>query len=299
MTTASHESRSGVVAGVSAYLLWGVLAVYFKIVREVAPLEILAHRIVWAFAVLLITIAILRRGQLVIAILRQRRVMTLLAASTVLIAVNWFIYIWSVTHDRMIESSLGYFINPLVSVLLGFLVLGERLRGREILSVVLAAVAVVWLTATAGAFPWISIALALTFAMYGLMRKLAGVTAIEGLAIETALLLPLAGGYMIYRANAGTLSFGHVSPALDAWLLAAGPLTAAPLLLFAAAVRRLRLATVGLLQYISPSMQFALAIFLYHEPFDQKRLVAFVLIWIAIVIYSTAGIGRGDEKPPA
>jgi chloramphenicol-sensitive protein RarD len=287
----STETRSGIIFGVFAYLLWGVLAVYFKIVRAVGPLEILAHRIVWAFVVLLVVIAVSRRWPLLTTILRQRRVMILLAASTTFIAVNWFIYIWSVTHDRMVESSLGYFFNPLVNVLLGFLFLGERLLGREKVSVALAAVAVLWLTLSAGTFPWISIALAVTFGLYGLMRKLAGVTAVEGLAIETALLLPLAAAYMIHRARTGTLMFGHASRSLDLWLLAAGPLTAIPLLLFAAAVRRLRLATIGLLQYISPTLQFILAVAVYKEPFGSERAVAFVLIWIAIAIYSTAGIG--------
>ena len=291
MTDAS-EARSGILYGVTAYAWWGVVAVYFKIVRVVVPLEILAHRIVWSFFFLLITIALLRRWPQLAAVFAKRRTLILLAASTTLIAVNWFIYIWAVTHNRMIEASLGYFINPLVSVVLGFFALDERLRGREKIAVMLAATGVLWLTFGAGVFPWISLALAVTFALYGLVRKIAGVTAIEGLMIETALLLPLALAYLTFRLDAGVLAFGHISRSLDLWLLAAGPITALPLLWFAAAVRRLRLATIGLLQYISPTIQFALAVTVFDEPFGSERLIAFVLIWCAIVVYSTANVGR-------
>ena len=292
MQEPSRETRNGVLFGVAAYLLWGVVAVYFKIVSRVSPLEILAHRIVWSVVVLLAIITLWRRWPLFRAVVTVRRTLLLLSFSTAFIAVNWYIYIWSVTHSHMVEASLGYFINPLVSVVLGFLFLDERLRGREKISIGLAAAAVLWLTVGAGAFPWISLALAVSFALYGLIRKIAGVTPIEGLAVETLILLPLALGYLIYRANAGTLAFGYDSRSLDLWLLAAGPLTTAPLLLFAAAVRRLRLATVGLLQYISPTLQFTMAVTVFAEPLGRERLIAFVLIWIAIAIYSTAGWGR-------
>ena len=272
--------------------MWGVLPIYFRIIRAVTPLEILAHRIVWAFAVLLIVIASLRRWSLLAAASRS---IALLAASTLFIAVNWFLYIWSVTNDHMVEASLGYFMNPLVNVLFGFAFFGERLLRQEKVAVAIAAAAVIWLTIGAGRFPWISIALAVSFALYGLMRKIALVTSIEGLAIETALLLPLAAGYLLYRYEAGVLAFGH-SRSLDLWLLAAGPLTAAPLLLFAAAVRRLRLTTIGLLQYISPSIQFALAVLVYHEPLGANRLAAFVMIWISLAVYSTAGVARSSAS---
>lgn len=292
MTESSRETRNGILYGVAAYVLWGVVAVYFKIVGRVWPLEILAHRIVWSVVVLFTIIALLRRWPLLRAVVTARRTLLLLTFSTIFIAVNWYIYIWSVTNSRMVEASLGYFINPLVNVLLGFLFLGERLQGREKISVALAAVAVVWLTIGAGVFPWISLALAVSFALYSLLRKIAGVTAIEGLTVETLILLPLAVAYLIYRARAGTLAFGHDSRSLDLWLLAAGPVTTVPLLCFAAAVRRLRLATLGLLQYISPTLQFTLAVAVFGEPLGRERLIAFVLIWVAIAIYSTAGWGE-------
>lgn len=290
--TDSREARAGILFGVAAYVWWGVVAVYFKIVRVVAPLEILAHRIVWSFIFLLATVALLRRWPQLAVVFAKRRTLALLAVSTTLIAVNWFIYIWAVTNNRMIEASLGYFINPLVSVVLGLLALNERLQGRERIAVLLAAAGVLWLTFGAGLFPWISLALAVTFALYGLVRKISGVTAIEGLMIETALLLPLAFAYLMFRLDANVLAFGHMSRSLDLWLLAAGPITAFPLLWFAAAVRRLRLSTIGLLQYISPTIQFALAVMVFDEPFGSERLIAFILIWCAIVVYSTANIGR-------
>ena len=278
----------------AAYVLWGVVALYFKIVARVWPLEILAHRIIWSVVVLLAIIAILRRWPLLRAVVTTRRTLLLLAFSTAFIAVNWYMYIWSVTNNHMVEASLGYFINPLVNVVLGFFFLGERLKGREKISVALAAVAVIWLAFGAGVFPGLSLALAFSFAMYGLIRKLAGVTAIEGLAVETLLLLPLAAGYLFYRQQTGTLAFGHESRSLDLWLLLAGPLTTIPLLCFAAAVRRLRLATLGLLQYISPTLQFTMAVTLFGEPLGRDRLIAFILIWVAIAIYSTASWGEPD-----
>ena len=274
--------------GLGAYGLWGVLPVYFKIIDKVTPLEILAHRVVWAFVVLLVVIAVLRRWALLVVASRS---IALLAASTLFIAVNWFLYIWAVTSHHMVEASLGYFMNPLVNVVFGFAFFGERLLRQEKVAVAIAAVAVVWLTVAAGTFPWVSIALAVSFALYGLVRKIAHVTSIEGLTVETALLLPLAAGYLLDRREAGILAFGE-SRSLDLWLLAAGPLTAAPLLLFAAAVRRLRLTTMGILQYISPSIQFALAVLVYGEPMSATRLAAFVMIWISLAVYSSASISR-------
>ncbi|HVR42642.1 MAG TPA: EamA family transporter RarD [Thermoanaerobaculia bacterium] len=293
-TAASVEpppgALSGVLYGVAAYGWWGFVAIYFKLVAAVDPLEVLAHRIVWSVAVLLIMIAALGRWRSIAAVLRSGRALLWLAASTVLIAVNWYVFIWAVSHGRIVEASLGYFINPLVSVLLGFFFLGERLRRGEWVGVGLAALGVGWLTFGAGVFPSISLLLAFSFGGYGLVRKLAGVGPIEGLTIETALLLPLAAGWLLWRAHDGTAAFGEVSVGLDLLLLASGPVTALPLLWFAAAVRRLRLATIGLLQYIAPTIQFILAVAVYGEPFGGPRLVAFALIWIAIAIYSADNV---------
>lgn len=284
----ASETRAGLAFGVGAYVFWGVVAIYFRFVRSVAPLEILAHRIVWSVVVLVLIVAISRRWMLLHGAVRVPRSLGLLFVSSILIAVNWLVFIYAVTTDHLVDASLGYFLNPLVNVLLGFLVLHEKLRRIEWVSVGIAAVGVTWLIAGAGVFPWISLVLAITFALYGLTRKVAGVTSIEALTIETAILLPVAGAYLVYRAAQGTLAFAHTSTALDLLLIAAGPLTAIPLLLFASAVRRLRLATVGLLQYISPTIQFVLAVAIFREPFGKERLIAFAIIWTAIAIYASA-----------
>ncbi len=280
------ETIAGLLYGLAAYGSWGFLAVYFKLIDVVAPLEILAHRIVWSVLVLVVLITATRGWPAMRQIVSNRRSILFLMATTCLIAVNWYIFIWAITRDHMVEASLGYFINPLVNVLLGFFFLGEHLRRIEWLSVAIAGAAVAWLAFGAGVFPWISLALAVSFGSYGLLRKIAGVASIGGLTVETVLLLPLAVGYLLFRDRSGTLAFGNVSTSLDLLLLAAGPLTALPLLWFASAVRRLRLATVGLLQYISPTIQFTLAVTVYREPFDEKRMVAFALIWVAIAVYS-------------
>lgn len=294
----TRDTRNGILFGVAAYGFWGVIAIYFKQVREVPPLEILAHRIVWSVVVLLAGVTLFRRWPLLRAVVRSPRAMRYLLASTCVIATNWFIFIWAVTTDHMVDASLGYFMNPLVSVLLGFVVLHERLRRWEMISVAVAGAGVVWLTIASGLVPWISLLLAVSFALYGLLRKLAGVAAVEGLTIETALLAPLALGLLVLRSQQGTLAFGSRSMTLDILLLAAGPITAFPLIWFAAAVQRLRLATIGLLQYISPSIQFTLATAVYGEPLTPPRIVAFALIWTAVAIYTTENF-RHHQAPRA
>ena len=288
--TRRTESTEGILFGIAAYGFWGFVAIYFKLLTRVSPLEILAHRIVWSVVVLVAIITILRRWPALARVARDRRTLQLLLLSTVLVAANWFVFIWAVTHNHLVEASLGYFINPLVSVLLGFIVLHEHLRTIEWLSIGLAATAVTWLAFAGGVFPWISLSVAFSFGFYGLVRKIAAVPSLEGLTIETAMLLPIAGGYLLYRTAAGTLMFAHTSRSLDLLLLAAGPITAIPLLWFASAVQRLRLATVGLLQFMTPTIQFFLAVAVYHEPFGSRKLVAFALIWCAAAMYSVANL---------
>ena len=288
--TAEHP-LTGFLYALAAYGWWGFAAIYFKIVKAVAPLEILAHRIVWSLLMLAILITVMRRWRAIGLVVRSRGTLLWLTASTLLIAGNWYTYIWAVTRDHMIDASLGYFINPLVSVFLGYLFYAERLRPWEKASIALAGIAVAWLTISAGVFPWVAIILAISFGLYGLVRKKAAVASIDALTIETAILLPVATAYLFWLAGNGTLSFG-VSGRLDAWLVAAGPITALPLLWFAGAVRRLRLATIGLMQYIAPTIQFILAVAIYHEPFGGQRMIAFVLIWIAVAIFSIDNLRR-------
>lgn len=293
----STDSPSGILYGVAAYAWWGFAAIYFKAVRSVAPLEILAHRITWSVIILGALLLILGRRAAIIRVLRNRRAMLLLGASTCLIAVNWYTFIWAITRNHMLDASLGYFINPLVSVIFGFVFFRERLRPLETFSVFLAGVAVVWLTVAAGVVPWVALVLAVSFALYGLVRKLAAVPSMEGLAIETAFLVPFALGWLIWLASQDRLAFGS-SLQIDLLLAAAGPVTAVPLVWFASAVQRLRLATVGLLQYIAPSLQFVLAVAVYHEPFGGVRMIAFALIWIAVAIYSAENLRRRRVRIP-
>jgi chloramphenicol-sensitive protein RarD len=284
------EPARGLLFGIATYGFWGFVAIYFKLLGGVSPLEILAHRIAWSVVVLVVIITLMRRWPALVLVARKRRTLQLLVVSTVLVATNWFIFIWAVAHNHLVEASLGYFINPLVSVLLGFLVLHEHLRRVEWLSIAVAAIAVTWLAVGAGTLPWISLGVAFSFGFYGLVRKIAAVPPLEGLTIETAILLPVAAFYLLHRAQAGTLMFGHASRSLDLLLVAAGPITAIPLLWFAAAVQRLRLATIGLLQYLTPTIQFCLAVAVYHEPFGSGKLVAFAMIWCAVAIYTVANL---------
>lgn len=291
VATRGDDSLPGVLYGVAAYGWWGFAAIYFKAVKSVPPLEILAHRVVWSLVMLALLLTLLRRWSAVATLIRARRPLMWLAASTVLIATNWYTFIWAITRNQMLDASLGYFINPLVSVLLGYLFFAERLRRLELVSIAIAAVAVAWLTLTAGVFPWIAIVLAVTFGLYGLARKKAHASSIEGLTIETALLMPIAIGYLAFLAARGALAFGD-STTIDVLLVAAGPVTALPLLWFASAVRRLRLATIGLLQYIAPTLQFVLAVAVYDEPFGGARMIAFILIWLAVLLYTADNLRR-------
>lgn len=287
----------GLAYGVAAYGLWGFMPLYIKAVSAAPVLEVLSHRIVWALA-LLLTLT-WRQGQLAgfRAAFRPGRGLAILCVSTVAIAANWLVYIFAVVHGRMLEASLGYYINPLVNVLLGVIVLHERLERPVKVAVAIATVGVLWLALRAGHLPWISLVLAASFGTYGLMRKLAPMGAVVGLAVETALLLPFAGGYLVWAAAAHRAAFLSGPRSLDLLLLLAGPVTALPLLLFAGAARRLELSALGLLQYLSPTVQFLLAVLVYGEPFDAARAVAFGFIWTALVLFAIHSLRRGVPEP--
>jgi len=273
----------------SAYILWGLFPIYFKTLQQVSPLEILSHRIAWAMVFLLATLLVRRQWAWIGAVLRRPKVLAGFAASAVLLSVNWFIYIWSVNNGHVIDSSLGYFMNPLVNVLLGFLFLHERMRPLQWAAVALAAAGVLWLTWQAGHPPWIGLALAFSFGCYGLLRKTAALGALEGLSLETFILFPIAFAYLAWLAVAGQNAFLQSTPATECLLAAAGPITAIPLLLFAAGARRIPMSTLGLLQYIAPSIQLLLGVWLYDEPFGT-RLVGFGVIWGALALYSLEGL---------
>lgn len=282
----------GAAAAALAYCLWGIFPLYIKQVASVSPLEIVAHRSVWCLVFMLVLLAFLKRFAWLRDALRQPRTLAVFAASALLLSANWLIYVWAVNNGRVLDASLGYFINPLFNVLLGFLVLKERPRAGQWAAVALAAAGVLWLTLGAGQLPWVALVLAASFGLYGLLRKTAPLGAIEGLTLETLVLAPLMAVLLAWFVFSGTGRFTHGGAALDAWLLLAGPFTAVPLLLFAYGARRVTLATLGLLQYLGPSIQFLLGVYVYHEPFDPARFVGFGLIWAALVVYSGEGLWR-------
>ena len=277
---------SGPLAAALAYILWGLFPLYIKQLQAVPALEIVLHRSAWSLVFVFGLLALLRRAAWLAAVLRQPRTLAIFGLSALLLAVNWLLYVWAVNAGRVLDASLGYFINPLVNVVLGFAVLHERPRRLQWLAVALAAAGVLWLAVGAGHWPWVSITLALSFGLYGLLRKTAPLGAIEGLALETLMLAPLAVGGLLWLQLSGHSAFGQGDLRLDLWLLTAGPITAIPLLLFASGARRVSMATLGLLQYLGPSIQFLLGVFVYHEPFSESRGLGFLLIWAALAVYS-------------
>ncbi len=281
-----RAARAGVIYGLSAYTTWGLVPVYFKAVANVPAAEVLAHRIVWTLVLLVVVMTLGRRWKEIADLVRDRRTLLTLLGSTAFIACNWFLFIWSVAHDQLMQASLGYFINPLLSVLLGFVFLGERLRPGQFAGVVLAAISVTYLTVAQGAVPLLALGMATSFGFYGLFRKVARVRPMVGLTVESGLLFSLGAAYLVYLAVQGRGHLGTVGRPQDLLLMCSGPVTAIPLLLFAAAARRLRLATVGFMQYIAPTGQFLLAVFAYGEPFKRAQALAFAGIWTALAIYT-------------
>ena len=281
-----NPSSAGLVSGISAYLVWGFFPIYFKALESVPPLQVVCHRIVWS-ALLLAVLITLRRGWgEVVAAISARGTVLLLVATALLIATNWLVFIIAVGHAEVLQSSLGYFMTPFVSVMLGVALLKERLRRLQVTALVLALIGVGLITAQQSGPPWTALTLAITFGTYGLLRKVAGVEALAGLAIETFILAPAAAGYLAYVELHGVGSFGHSGRAIDALLICAGVVTSLPLLLFAAAARRLRLATIGFLQYLTPTLHFLIAVALYHEPFTAANLLSFGFIWLGLGLYS-------------
>lgn len=294
-----HQSTlpdgKGLALGVGAYTLWGLLPLYFHILRGVPALQVLAHRVVWSVLLLIVVVLVLRRAG-AIRVAARGRTLVLLAASAALIATNWLIYIWAVQHNHVLEASLGYFINPLLNVALGVAVLGERLRKWQGVAIGVAALGVLLMALTGGGALWVSLALAVTFGLYGLLRKIVAIDALGGLTIETLMLTPLAVGLLWQVSAAGTGSFG-VTTSTNALLIASGILTAAPLLMFAAAARRMPYATLGLIQFIAPTLQFAIAVLL-GEPVRPVHLVTFALIWAGCALYAADSVRGARAAPP-
>jgi chloramphenicol-sensitive protein RarD len=297
--TAARLSPRGLAAGAAAFSIWGLFPVYFHSLSAVPALQIIAHRIVWSALFLVAWMAL--RGQLGLlsATFTRPALLAPLALTALLISANWLVWVWSVTHDHIVDSSLGYYINPLVNVLLGVIVLRERLNRAQWLAIGLAALAVLYLALLAGKPPWIAGTLALCLSLYGLVRKVIRVDALPGLTTETLLLTPLAVGYLGWWQWTGTGPLTMAGPAITALLIGSGPITAIPLFLFAYGARALPYSTVGVLQYITPSLQLVCGVALYHESFGPARAAGFALIWAALLIYAADGLWRARSAARA
>jgi len=278
--------RKGLLYGVAAYGLWGLVPLYFHAVGAAPPEQILAHRVVWSVVFLASLILFKHRWRDLGRCIASPQTAWALLVSSVLVAGNWFIYIYGISTHQVLQTSLGYFINPLVNVLLGLIFFRERLRLGQWIAVALATAGVIHLALASDQFPWIALALGFTFAFYGLVRKIVRVDSLLGLSVETLFLLPLALAFQVYWTIQGRAAFGSISWKLDVLLILSGIVTAVPLLFFGAAARRLPMSTLGFLQYLAPTLQFGLAITFFGEPFESTKVISFLCIWIALVIYS-------------
>lgn len=289
-----NNNKDGLAYGILAYVLWGVLPLYWKLLDHVSPGEVLAHRIFWAFITMIIFLWITNRMHsfttAVKALKKEPKKLTALLAVSLFISINWLLFIWSVSSGHIVESSLGYYINPLISIVLGVAVLKEKLTRSHIIAFGLALAGVVFLTVAYGQFPWISFALALSFGLYGLVKKILDFDAAIGLTMETMAVTPVALVYILISFLNGRHSMGTVSAATDWTLILSGAVTAIPLLLFAKGVQRLPLYLMGFLQYIAPTMMLFLGVFLYNEPFGSEQFISFAFIWAALVIVSLSSI---------
>jgi chloramphenicol-sensitive protein RarD len=299
-STRSPNETSGLIAGIAAFVTWGLVPVYWKLLRFVTASEILAHRFVWTCVFMILLLSWQRRWPEVLANLRSRRTALLCAGSGVAIAINWFVFIWAVNAGQVLETSLGYFMTPLVNVLFGALFLRERLTRAQLLAVLLATSAVCYLTFGFGRLPLVALILCFSFGFYGLLRKISGAAPIPGLFLETTVIVPLALGFLIYLEQKNTLRFGLSTPGQSLLLISTGIVTGVPLLWFAHATRHLRLTTLGFLQYLAPSCTFFLGIFAFHEPFRRAQMLTFVLIWIGLGIFTVDALTRWrSTKTPA
>lgn len=275
----ARNSRAGLVYGLSAYTMWGFIPLYFRALSSVPPLIILFHRIIWSALFIALVVSVRLEWKSIWPVLRSRRSLLLLSAGALLIALNWLLFIYAVATEQLLEASLGYFINPLLSIALGMIFLRERLRGWQWLAVFVAVAAVLNLSFRGAGVPWLAVSLAVSFALYGLVRKAVDINSLHGLMIESAILFPIA----VFMLSAGHPS--HIPLPTLGVLSLSGVITAVPLLCFGAALRRLQLSTLGFLQYVGPTLQFLVAVCLFHEPLNRAKLGSFILCWLAIVLY--------------
>ncbi|MEZ9289898.1 EamA family transporter RarD [Vibrio lentus] len=290
-----QRTRQGILLAVAAYTMWGIAPIYFKSLSEVSPFEILSHRVVWSFFLLAFLLHMSRGWRKVRDTLTSKPKMLYLVATSILVGANWFIFIWAVNSNHMLDASLGYYINPLINVLLGMFFLGERLRKLQWFAVALAAIGVIIQLIAFGSVPIVAIALAFSFGFYGLLRKKVSLEAQTGLFIETLVMLPIAATYLLFIADSATSDFSMNPMQLNLLLVAAGVITTVPLLCFTGAATRLKLSTLGFFQYIGPSLMFLLAVLIYGEAFTSDKAITFAFIWGALVIFSFDGL-RNNKK---
>lgn len=282
--------NKGVIYAAGAYIIWGLLPIYWKALGDVPAAQILSHRITWSLAFVGLVLTVSHNWRWLRGTLHRPRVLLLFALSGTLLGINWFTYIWAVNAGFIVETSLGYFINPLVNVLLGYLLLKERLRLTQWLALALALAGVLYLTFSYGAFPWIALTLAFSFGTYGFIRKTASLNSAEGLFLETVLLFLPAIGFLLLAEFRGTGAFGHASLTTNLLLIGSGIATSVPLLLFASGARRITMTTLGLLQYIAPTLQFLIGVLIYKEAFGLSRLIGFGMIWLALIFYTAESL---------
>lgn len=284
--------KKGLIFVFSAYALWGFFPIYFKFLHEAPALQIMAHRVTWSFIFLIFLIALRNEFSQILKSLTKKIILTYTIAGT-LLAINWLTYVWGVNAGFVVETSLGYFINPLVSVVLGVVFLKEKLRNFQWIPVVLAAIGVIYLAIDHGSLPWIALVLASTFGTYGLFKKIAPLPSIHGLTVETGAVLIPALLFLLFVEINGTAAFGHASSQTTFLLVLSGIITAIPLIFFASGAPKVPLTTIGILQYIAPTIQFLIGIFIYDEPFTSGQLVGFGIIWIALIIFTVEGLMNG------
>lgn len=277
--------NKGVIYAFLAYTIWGFFPIFFHAMEAAPAFQVVAHRVVWSFLLLTVVIVVRKEIKAMLKTFSWRTVLIYLVAA-ILLGANWLVYVWAVNNGYVVEASLGYFINPLVSVLLGVVILRERLRPFQWLPVGLAAAGVIYLTVSLGALPWIALALAFSFGLYGLMKKIAPLNSLHGLTLETTLLFLPALGFLLYSEFSGSGAFGHVSSFTSLLLALTGVVTVIPLLLFASGARMVPLTTIGLLQYIAPTLQFLIGVFVFGEPISHANIIGFVIIWTALILFS-------------
>jgi chloramphenicol-sensitive protein RarD len=277
--------NKGILNGIAAYALWGFFPIYWKLLHQVPALQVIGHRIGWSFILLTAFILFTKQWKEFRSSALTPRNIAIYSVAGVLLTINWLVYVWGVNAGFIVETSLGYFINPLLSVLLGVVFLRERLRPTQWIPVALAAAGVLYLTLAYGRLPWIALSLAFTFGFYGFVKKLAPLCSLYGLALETGIVFPVALIYLAFVEFSHTGAFLHDGALIDGLLIGAGVVTTIPLLKFASAARQIPLSVVGILQYIAPTLQFLIGVFLFHEPFDQSHLIGFGLVWLALIIF--------------